>query len=155
MDGWCTSSVGKHWSRPMSSWRLGCDLDRSRPAGGRAGSAARSFTSTSIRPRSENIRERAPEAVATLEGLRRVLPDESLVFNDINGIACWGAGAFVCRRPRTFHYPIGFGCLGFALPAAIGAKLARPDVPVLALCGDGGFLFSGHELATAVQERVS
>lgn len=100
------------------------------------------------------IRERAPEAVATLEGLRRVLPDESLVFNDINGIACWGAGAFVCRRPRTFHYPIGFGCLGFAFPAAIGAKLARPDVPVVALSGDGGFLFSGHELATAVQERV-
>jgi thiamine pyrophosphate-dependent acetolactate synthase large subunit-like protein len=100
------------------------------------------------------VRARAPEAVATLEGLRRVLPDESLVFNDINGIACWGAGAFICRRPRTFHYPIGFGCLGFALPAAIGAKLARPDVPVVALCGDGGFLFSGHELATAVLERV-
>jgi acetolactate synthase-1/2/3 large subunit len=100
------------------------------------------------------IRERAPDAVATLEGLRRVLPDEALVFNDINGIACWGAGAFICRQPRTFHYPVGFGCLGFALPAAIGAKLARPDVPVVALCGDGGFLFSGHELATAVQQRV-
>jgi thiamine pyrophosphate-dependent acetolactate synthase large subunit-like protein len=100
------------------------------------------------------IRARAPEAVATLEGLRRVLPDDSLVFNDINGIACWGAGAFICRQPRTFHYPIGFGCLGFALPAAIGAKLARPDVPVVALCGDGSFLFSGHELATAVLERV-
>lgn len=101
------------------------------------------------------IRERAPEAVAALEGLRRVLPDHTLVFNDINGIACWGAGAFICRQPRTFHYPIGFGCLGFALPAAIGAKLARPEVPVVALSGDGGFLFSGHELATAVQERVA
>jgi acetolactate synthase-1/2/3 large subunit len=101
------------------------------------------------------IRKRAPDAVATLEGLREVIPDEALVFCDINGIACWGAGAFICRQPRTFHYPIGFGCLGFALPAAIGAKLARPEVPVLALCGDGGFLFSGHELATAVQERVA
>jgi len=101
------------------------------------------------------IRARAPDAVAVLEGLREVLPDEALLFNDINGIACWGAGAFTCRLPRTFHYPIGFGCLGFALPAAIGAKLARPAVPVVALCGDGGFLFSGHELATAVRERVS
>jgi thiamine pyrophosphate-dependent acetolactate synthase large subunit-like protein len=100
------------------------------------------------------IRERAPDAMATLEGLRRVLPDETLVFNDINGIACWGAAAFICRRARTFHYPIGFGCLGFALPAAIGGKLGRPDVPVVALSGDGGFLFSGHELATAVLERV-
>jgi len=101
------------------------------------------------------IRKRAPDAVATLEGLRRVLSDDTLVFNDINGIACWGAGAFVCRQPRTFHYPIGYGCLGFALPAAIGAKLARPELPVVVLTGDGGFLFSGHELATAVQERVS
>lgn len=101
------------------------------------------------------IRERAPDAVATLEGLRRALPDESLLFNDINGIACWGAAAFVCRQPRTFHYPIGYGCLGFALPAAIGAKLGRPDVPVVALSGDGGFLFSGHELATAALEHVT
>lgn len=104
--------------------------------------------------RREAIRRRAPDAVGTLEGLRRVLSDETLLFNDINGIACWGAGAFVCRQPRTFHYPIGFGCLGFALPAAIGAKLARPDVPVVVLSGDGGFLFSGHELATAVRERA-
>src|SRR5262249_12404909 len=87
------------------------------------------------------IPERAPDPVATLEGLRRVLPDEALLFNDINGVACWGAGAFLCRQPRRFHYPIGYGCLGFALPAAIGAKLARPDLPVVALCGDGGFLF--------------
>src|SRR5262245_12754621 len=101
------------------------------------------------------IRDRAPDAMATLEGLRRVLPDEALLFNDINGVACWGAGAFICRRPRTFHYPIGYGCLGFALPAAIGAKLARPQQPVVALCGDGGFLFSGHELATAVHEQVA
>ena len=101
------------------------------------------------------VRQRAPDAAAFFEGLRRVLPDEALVFNDINGIACWGAAAFTCRVPRTFHYPIGFGCLGFALPAAIGAKIARPDVPVVALCGDGGFLFSGHELATVVQERVA
>jgi acetolactate synthase-1/2/3 large subunit len=84
-----------------------------------------------------------------------VLPDETLLFNDINGIACWGAGAFVCRRPRTFHYPIGFGCLGFGFPAAVGAKLGRPETPVVSLSGDGGFLFTGHELATAVRERAA
>lgn len=105
--------------------------------------------------RREAIRERAPDAVTTIERLRAVLPDDALVFNDINGIACWGAGAFVCRQPRTFHYPIGFGCLGFALPAAIGAKLGRPEAPVVALSGDGGFLFTGHELATAVREELT
>jgi thiamine pyrophosphate-dependent acetolactate synthase large subunit-like protein len=100
------------------------------------------------------IRRRAPDAVLTLEQLRAVLPDEAVLFNDINGIACWGAGAFVCREPRTFHYPIGFGCLGFALPAAIGGKIAAPRRPVVALSGDGGFLFTGQELATAVRERL-
>lgn len=104
--------------------------------------------------RRDAIRQRAPDAVSTLERLRAVLPDETLLFNDINGIACWGAGAFTCRLPRTFHYPIGFGCLGFALPAAIGAKIARPERPVVALSGDGGFLFTGQELATAVHEGL-
>lgn len=106
------------------------------------------------RQRLAAARERAPEAVGFLEALRAVLSDETLLFNDINGIACWGAGAFVCRRPRTFHYPIGFGSLGFALPAAIGAKVARPNAPVVVLSGDGGFLFSGQELATAVHEQA-
>jgi acetolactate synthase-1/2/3 large subunit len=45
--------------------------------------------------------------------------------------------------------PIGYGCLGCALPMAIGAKLAAPDRPVAALAGDGGFMFSVQELATA------
>ena len=44
--------------------------------------------------------------------------------------------------------PIGYGCLGCALPMAIGAKLAAPDRPVLALAGDGGFMFTIQELAT-------
>ena len=45
--------------------------------------------------------------------------------------------------------PIGYGCLGCALPMAIGAKLAAPDRPVLAVAGDGGFMFTIQELATA------
>ena len=52
-------------------------------------------------------------------------------------------------RARGLHLPIGFGCLGCALPMAIGAKLAAPDRPVAALAGDGGFMFTVQELATA------
>jgi acetolactate synthase-1/2/3 large subunit len=47
-----------------------------------------------------------------------------------------------------------FGTLGYALPAAIGAQIGRPDRIAVALCGDGGFLFSSQELATAVQQQV-
>ena len=52
-------------------------------------------------------------------------------------------------RPRLFLYPAGFGTLGYAVPAAIGAALARPDRRVLALCGDGGIMFTLPELASA------
>ena len=52
-------------------------------------------------------------------------------------------------RPRSWMMPIGYGCLGCALPMAIGAKLAAPDRPVLAIAGDGGLMFTVQELATA------
>jgi thiamine pyrophosphate-dependent acetolactate synthase large subunit-like protein len=51
--------------------------------------------------------------------------------------------------------PIGYGCLGCALPMAIGAKLAAPERPVVAIAGDGGFMFTLQELATARELRVA
>ncbi|MEU6285288.1 5-guanidino-2-oxopentanoate decarboxylase [Streptomyces sp. NPDC047028] len=58
------------------------------------------------------------------------------------------------QHPRSFLYPTGLGTLGYALPAAIGAKLARPGTPVVALHGDGGLMFTVQELATAAQLRL-
>ena len=57
-------------------------------------------------------------------------------------------------EPRTYMFPSGYGTLGFALPAAICAKIARPEAAVVAVCGDGGFQFTMSELGTAVQERL-
>ena len=57
--------------------------------------------------------------------------------------------------PRTWFYPAGLGTLGCALPGAIGAKIALPERPVVALVGDGGLLFTIQELATAVEEALS
>jgi acetolactate synthase-1/2/3 large subunit len=59
------------------------------------------------------------------------------------------------RRPASFHFPTGFGTLGFTVPVAIGAALAAPDRQVVGLSGDGGLLFSATELATAAAERLS
>ena len=56
--------------------------------------------------------------------------------------------------PRTFLYPIGSATLGYGVPAAIGAKVAWPDRPVVAVVGDGGLLFTALELATAVKYRL-
>src|SRR2546429_8780435 len=61
---------------------------------------------------------------------------------------------FPVLRPRTFLYPVGSATLGYGVPAAIGAKIARPERPVLAVAGDGGFMYSVNELATAVKYRL-
>src|SRR3984893_8029731 len=58
---------------------------------------------------------------------------------------------FPVLEPRTFLYPVGSATLGYGVPAAIGAKIAHPDRQVLAVLGDGGFMFSVNELATAVK----
>jgi len=58
------------------------------------------------------------------------------------------------ERPGRFLAPVDYSCMGYAVPAAIGASLARPGVPVVALAGDGAFLMTGLEGLTAVQRRV-
>ncbi len=86
-----------------------------------------------------------------LEALREVLPDDGMVASDMTQIAYTGGYAFPCPRPRCWFHPSGFGTLGYALPAAIGAKLATPERAAVALVGDGGFLFTVQELGVAVE----
>jgi thiamine pyrophosphate-dependent acetolactate synthase large subunit-like protein len=76
------------------------------------------------------------------------------VFNDPTTIAFWARSHWRTDRPRTWFVPSGFGTLGFALPAAIGARLARPDTPSVAIIGDAGIMFTIQDLMTAVQENV-
>jgi acetolactate synthase I/II/III large subunit len=95
-----------------------------------------------------------PAIAALLDTLRRALPDETIVVNDQTGLTYWMEWRFPVRGPRTFLYPVGSAALGYAVPAAIGAKIARPDRPVLCVAGDGGFMYSVSELATAVKYRL-
>ena len=83
--------------------------------------------------------------------LREALPPDGIVVNDQTGLNYWMEWHYPVLASRTFLYPIGSATLGYAVPAAIGAKVARPDRPVIAVVGDGGFLFSVNELATAVK----
>ena len=72
-----------------------------------------------------------------------------------------GNGTFIAMEmlrlnaPGRFLAPIDYSCMGYAVPAAIGAKLARPDAPVVALAGDGAFLMTGLELLTAVTQGAA
>lgn len=63
----------------------------------------------------------------------------------------WASTYFPVYEPRTFLNPYNFMALGFGLPAGIGAKIACPDRQVVVICGDGGFMFTAQELATAVK----
>jgi acetolactate synthase-1/2/3 large subunit len=57
-------------------------------------------------------------------------------------------------EPRTFFSSGGLGTMGFGFPAALGAKVARPDVPVIDIAGDGSFLMTENSLATSVEEQI-
>jgi acetolactate synthase-1/2/3 large subunit len=90
-----------------------------------------------------------------LDGLRSALPRDAIIADDLCLPGYWSPLALEVFEPRTLLHPGMFGTLGYALPAAIGAHIGRPDRLAVALCGDGGFLFSSQELATAVQQRVN
>jgi len=89
-----------------------------------------------------------------LDAIRAALPADGMLFSDMTQIAYTGVHYFRCEAPRTWFHPNGFGTLGYAMPAAIGAKLACPERPVAALAGDGGLLFTVQDLGTAVEQRL-
>ena len=94
------------------------------------------------------------DVAAAIAALRGALPDDAILVNDQTGLTYWMEHRFPVYAPRTFLYPTGSAVLGYAVPAAIGAKLARPERAVIAVAGDGGFMFSVAELATAVKYRL-
>ncbi len=90
-----------------------------------------------------------------MQALRASLPRKTILSCDMSLFWADMLGFFPIYEPRTMLFPWGFGTLGFAVPEAIGAKFAKPDHPVVAICGDGAFLFTGTELATAVQYKLN
>src|SRR5262249_56977882 len=87
--------------------------------------------------------------------LRRALPPDTIVALDAGAAPAYGYDRLTFSRARTFLTPLDLGGLGFAFPAALGAKLARPAAPVLAIHGDGGFLMNAQELETAVRHGIA
>jgi len=96
----------------------------------------------------------AVDLARVVETVTATLPPEGIVTNDAGNFATWVHRYYRFTRPTTQAAP-GSGAMGYAVPAAIGAKLAKPDRPVVAFVGDGGFLMTGQELTTAVQEGLA
>ena len=91
---------------------------------------------------------------AHVDALRRAVPRDGILVADMTQMSYVACNLYPVYEPRTFMFPSGYGTLGFSLPAAIGAKIARPDNAVVCVIGDGGYQFTMGELATAVQERL-
>jgi acetolactate synthase I/II/III large subunit len=89
-----------------------------------------------------------------LRTIRDALPREAVTAWDMTILAYWAAAHFPVYEPRSFLYPLGSGTLGYAWPAALGASLAAPGRPVLAVAGDGGFDYGLAELAAARQHGL-
>jgi thiamine pyrophosphate-dependent acetolactate synthase large subunit-like protein len=89
-----------------------------------------------------------------IDALRRAIPRDGILSTDMTMMSYVACSVYPVYEPRTFFFPSGFGTLGFAVPAAIGAKIGRPDAAVVAIVGDGGFQYTMGDLGCAVQERL-
>jgi acetolactate synthase I/II/III large subunit len=97
-------------------------------------------------------RDLVPKAL--LSELRKLLPESSIVTTEVGQNQMWSALYFQALKPRTFISSGGLGTMGFGFPAAIGAKVACPDRPVVDIAGDGSFIMSEQELACSVTENI-
>ena len=106
-----------------------------------------------MRPRHESFRgDLSPEMI--LGAIDEATAGRCTIVSDVGQHQMWVAKLFPYRRPNTHITSGGLGTMGFAVPAAMGAALARPDEPVWAISGDGGFQMNMQEMATMVQEGI-
>jgi acetolactate synthase-1/2/3 large subunit len=100
------------------------------------------------------IKERGLHPPKLLVELRKVVPNNTIMSTGVGQQQMWAALYFQAVEPRTFITSGGLGTMGFGLPAALGAKVAFPEVPVIDIDGDGSFRMTEQELATSVLEDV-
>ena len=93
-------------------------------------------------------------AAHVINDLWKETAGDAIVVTDVGQHQMWEAQYYHHNRPRTLITSGGLGTMGFALPAAIGAKFAKPEADVWAVVGDGGFQMTMCELATIVQEKI-
>jgi acetolactate synthase-1/2/3 large subunit len=110
-----------------------------------------------MRGRHDRMRKRlaklAPQ-LAYLTAIRQELPEDGIFVDEVTQLGFASRLAFPVYRPRTFLSPGYQDNLGYGFATALGAQDARRDVPVLSITGDGGFLFTATEMATAVRHRI-
>ena len=89
-----------------------------------------------------------------LAAIRSELPEDGMFVEEVTQLGFVSRLAFPVYRPRTYFSPGYQDNLGYGFATALGVQHARPDVPVVAISGDGGFLFTASEMATAIRHRI-
>jgi acetolactate synthase I/II/III large subunit len=100
------------------------------------------------------LEEKIAPQLAFVEAIRTELPDDGIYVDDVTQIGFAARIAMPVYKPRTFLSPGFQDNLGWGYATALGTQHARPDVPVISINGDGGFLYTGNELATAMRHRI-
>ena len=119
--------------------------------------ARRTSRRDEMQERQAKMRQRlsklAPQ-LAFLDVIRAELPEDGIYVDEVTQIGFAARLAMPVYKPRTFLSPGYQDNLGWGYATALGAQHARPDVPVLSINGDGGFLYTGNELATSMRHRI-
>lgn len=102
----------------------------------------------------ESIADLAPQA-AYADAIRRQLPDDGIACFGLTQVGYYAWYGFPTYAPRTMLHPGYQGTLGYVFPTALGAQVANPDKKVVAISGDGGFMFCMQELSTAAQHHIN
>ncbi len=90
-----------------------------------------------------------------VKALRKAIPEDGILAAGTTTVGYMCHMAYPVYAPRTYLTSSYMGTLGYCFPTALGAKVAQPDLPVVSVNGDGGFLFCATELATAVQHGIN
>jgi acetolactate synthase I/II/III large subunit len=98
--------------------------------------------------------EKIAPQIAYLEAIRDELPEDGIFVEDITQMVFAARIAYPVYKPRTYLSPGFQDPLGLGFATALGAQHTNPDVPVVAICGDGGFMFTATEMATAIRHRI-
>ena len=103
----------------------------------------------------KDVETLAPLQLSILDTLRSELEEDAFVVTGITNVGHWAHLGFPVLHAGTYITSSYFATLGYAFPTALGVKVANPNRQVVTLSGDGGFMFSPQELATAVQENIN
>jgi len=101
-----------------------------------------------------NLAEKLGPQCEYLKAIRAELPDDGIYVEDLTQVGYVGRMAFPVYRPCSYIHSGYQGTLGFGFATALGAKVGRPDLPVVSVSGDGGFMYNVQELSTAVKHGI-